>query len=296
MARQKAASAKLQRSNKKTPASRPIWKGSLNFGLVNIPVSLHPLEAADLLDFDLLDRRDFSPVRYRRVNERSGREVPWDEIVKGYEYDKGRYVALSDEDFRSANVDATQSIEITEFVDADQISPIYYDKPYYLEPTKNGRRAYVLLREVLARKRKVGIAKIVIRTRQHLAAVIPQGPLFIVNLMRFPHELRDPIRSERPELDPKHLKVSSQEIKMAERLVESMIGEWNPEKYRDDYREDLLKLIKRKTRTGAIEGAPLREAARPKREGKVVDIMHLLKRSVEQAEKREVPARRRKAG
>jgi DNA end-binding protein Ku len=295
MARQKAASAKLQRSNKKTPASRPIWKGSLNFGLVNIPVSLHPLEAADLLDFDLLDRRDLSPVRYRRVNERTGREVPWDEIVKGYEYEKGQYVAVSDHDFRSANVEATQSIEITEFVGADEISPIYYDKPYYLEPQKNSRRPYVLLREAMARKGKVGIAKIVIRTRQHLAAVIPHGPLLIVNLLRFSHELRENIRSDRPELDPKHLKISTQEIKMAERLIETMIGEWNPEKYRDDYRADLLKVIDRKIKTGATKEVPPPEAPRPKREGKVVDIMHLLRRSVEQAEKREGPARRRKA-
>jgi DNA end-binding protein Ku len=295
MARSKTRLPKGKNPNTKAAGSKPIWKGSLNFGLVNIPVSLHSLEAADLLDFDLLDRRDFSPVRYRRVNEKTGREVPWDEIVKGYEYEKGQYVALSDQDFRSANVDATQSIEIIEFVDADQISPIYYDKPYYLEPPKNARRSYVLLREVMARKGKVGIAKIVVRTRQHLAAVIPQGPYLIVNLMRFSHELRDNIRSHRSELDPKHIEISNQEIKMGERLVETMIGEWNPEKYRDDYREDLLKLIKRKTRTGATKEVSAAEAPRPKRQGKVVDIMHLLKRSVEQAEKKEEPARRRKA-
>lgn len=297
MARPNSRPAKRKNPNRKSPASRAIWKGSINFGLVNIPVALHPLEAPELLDLDLLDRRNFSPVRYRRVNEKNGQEVPWDQIVKGYKYEEGKYVALSEQDFLSANVEATQSIEIIDFVDSAEISPIYYDKPYYLEPAKNGRRAYVLLREVLAKKAKVGIAKIVIRTRQHLAAVIAQGPLLIVSLLRFSHELRDIVHADRPELDPKRLGISDREIKMAERLVETMAGEWNPEKYHDDYREDLLKLIDRKVRRGATKVIePVPEASRSKRQGKVIDIVHLLKRSVEQAQKREEQPRRRKAG
>ena len=171
---------------------RPIWKGTINFGLVNIPVALYSAEADNSIDFDLLDKRDFSRVRYRRVNEKTGREVPWDEIVKGYEYKKGEYVALTDDDFLKANVEATQSIDILDFVDAADISPIYFDKPYYLVPLKNGQRAYALLREVLKRTGKVGIARVVIRTRQHLAALLADGPVLILNLLRFSHELRDP--------------------------------------------------------------------------------------------------------
>ncbi len=142
MARRNSRSAKRQKSNRKKTASRPIWKGSINFGLVTIPVALYPAEAAGPTDFDLLDRRDFSPVRYLRINQKTGQEVLWDKIVKGYQYKEGEYVALTEQDFRSANVEATQSIEITDFVDAAEISPIYYDKPYYLQPLKNGRRAY----------------------------------------------------------------------------------------------------------------------------------------------------------
>jgi DNA end-binding protein Ku len=276
--------------------SRPIWKGSISFGLVNIPVALYSAEVASGMDFDLLDRRDFSRVRYRRVNEKTGREVPWDEIVKGYQFEKGQYVALSDQDFRRANVEATQSIDITVFVDGSRISPIYYDRPYYLAPQKNGKRAYALLREALTRTGKVGIAKVVIRTRQHLAAVFAQGGLLICNVLRFAHELRDPKKIDIPELDAKRLDISEREIKMAEQLVESMSGEWNPEKYRDEYREDLLELIDKKVKTGKTKVVEPQEKRPARREGKVVDIMHLLKRSVEEARKKEEPVRRREAG
>jgi DNA end-binding protein Ku len=168
---------KKSKTTKARSAGRPIWTGTINFGLVNIPVALHSAEANNSIDFDLLDKRDFSRVRYRRVNEKTGREVPWDAIVKGYEYKKGEYVALTDDDFLKANAEATQSIDILDFVDAADISPVYFDKPYYLAPLKNGQRAYALLREVLRRTGKVGIARVVIRTREHLAALLPDGPL-----------------------------------------------------------------------------------------------------------------------
>jgi DNA end-binding protein Ku len=291
-----ARQAKKSKSHTaKKSGSRPIWKGGISFGLVNIPVALYSVEVPGGMDFDLLDRRDFSPVRYRRVSEKTGREVPWEEIVKGYQYEKGRYVALTDEDFERANIEATQTIDITEFVPAGQISPIYYDKPYYLTPQKNGRRAYALLREVMTRTGKVGIAKVVIRTRQHLAAVIVEGPVLVCNLLRFAHELRDPKQLDIPELDTKRMAISEREIKMAAQLVEAMTGEWNPQNYRDEYREDLLELIDKKVKTGRTK--VVRPAGkRPGRaEGKVVDIMHLLKRSVEQAGKKEEASRRRKA-
>ena len=294
MPRQKSNHKKRKAPAKAKSAGRPIWKGTINFGLVSIPVALYSAEADSSIDFDLLDKRDFSRVRYRRVNEKTGREVPWDEIVKGYQYKKGEYVALTDDDFIKANVEATQSIDILDFVDAADISPIYFDKPYYLVPLKNGQRAYALLREVMKRTGKVGIARVVIRTRQHLAALLVDGPLLILNLLRFSHELRDPSALDVPEA--KSAAGSDRELKMAEQLVESMAGKWNPKKYRDEYHQDLLQLIDKKIKSGqtkAIE--PADAAPRPKQQGKIIDIMHLLRQSVEQGHKKNEPSRRRKA-
>jgi DNA end-binding protein Ku len=296
MARRK--STKKKRTSKANGKSRfrPIWKGSIDFGLVNIPVNLYSAEASSRVDFDLLDKRDFSRVRYRRVNEKTGREVPWDQIIKGYQYEKGEYVALGEKDFAEANVEATQSIEIMDFVDAADISPLYYETPYYLEPLKNGRRAYALLREVLKRTGKVGIAKVVIRNRQRLAALIPQGPLLVLNILRYAHELRDASQLELPKTDAQG-EVSNQEIKMAEQLVENMVGDWSPGKYRDEYYEDLLKLIDKKVKAGKTKVVePAREAPRPKREGKVIDIMDLLRQSVKKKQGKEGTTRQRKAG
>ena len=294
MARRKSSKSKKQKNTKAKSGARPIWQGSINFGLVSIPVALYSAEADGSIDFDLLDRRDFSRVRYRRVNEKTGREVPWDEIVKGYEYEKGEYVPLTDDDFLKANVKATQSIDILDFVDGVDISPIYFDKPYYLVPLKNGRRAYALLREVMKRTGKVGIARVVIRSRQHLAALLVDGPMLILNLLRFFHELRDPSALEVPETGS--AAGPNQELKMAEQLVETMAGKWNPKKYRDEYHQDLLQMIDKKIKSGqtkAIE--PAEPARRPKHQGKVVDIMHLLRRSMEQAHKQNEPRRSRKA-
>ena len=285
---------KRKATKAKSAGGRPIWKGTINFGLVNIPVALYSAEADNSIDFDLLDKRDFSRVRYRRVNEKTGREVPWEAIVKGYEYKKGEYVALTDDDFIKANVEATQSIDILDFVDAADISPVYFDKPYYLAPLKNGERAYALLREVLRRTGKVGIARVVIRTREHLAALLPNGPLLILNLLRFPHELRDPSTLDVPETGA--AAGSNQELKMAEQLVETMAGKWNPKKYRDEYHQDLLRLIDKKIKSGQTKAiGPAEAAPRPKPQGKVIDIMHLLRQSMEQAHKKNEPARRRKA-
>jgi DNA end-binding protein Ku len=285
----------------KSGSSRAIWKGSIDFGLVNIPVRLYSAENSNRLSFDLLDKRDFSRIRYRRVNETTGQEVRWDDIIKGYEYKKGEYVALSDADFARANVEATQTISITDFVDASAVSPLYYDKPYYLEPLKNGQRAYVLLREVLHDTGKVGIAKVVIRSREHLAMVLAEGPALILELLRFPDELRDASRLDLPKAASKRTATSAQEIKMAERLVESMVGKWQPEKYRDDYRDDLMKIIDQKVESGKTKVVENTMPIAPRAQrGKVIDIMHLLRESVEQASKRgsrkDERTGRRKAG
>jgi DNA end-binding protein Ku len=292
---------KRKNAESKSGSSRAIWKGSIDFGLVNIPVRLYSAENSNRLSFDLLDKRDFSRIRYRRVNETTGKEVPWDDIIKGYEYKKGEYVALSDADFARANVEATQTISITDFVDASAVSPLYYDKPYYLEPLKNGQRAYVLLREVLHDTGKVGIAKVVIRSREHLAMVLAEGPALILELLRFPDELRDASRLDLPKAASKGTATSAQEIKMAERLVESMVGKWQPEKYRDDYRDDLMKIIDQKVESGKTKVVENTMPAAPRAQrGKVIDIMHLLRESVEQASKRgarkDERTGRRKAG
>jgi DNA end-binding protein Ku len=292
-----ARRSKKKKTNKaRGQGSRParaIWTGSIEFGLVNIPVKLYSAEVPERMNFHLLDRRDFAPVRYRRVNEKTGREVPWDEIVKGYEYDKDEYVALSDKDFNEANVEATQSITISDFVDAADVSPVYFDRPYYWEPLKNGRRAYALLREVLRKTGKAGIAKAVIRSRQHLAMLLADGPRLILNLLRFAHELRDPSRLDVPK-ESKSAKVSAREVDMAEQLVETMTSQWNPEKYRDDYHDDLMKIVDRKIKEGktkVIEAA--KPATRRQERGKVIDIMHLLRQSVKQAGEKEEPRRRK---
>jgi DNA end-binding protein Ku len=279
-------------ARKRARPSHAIWKGSIDFGLVNIPVGVYSAEAPDQVSFDLLDKRDFARVRYRRVNEKTGEEVPWSEIVKGYEYAKDEYVALSDQDFARANIEATQTIEITDFVDAVEVSPVYYDRPYYLAPQKSGRRAYALLREVLSKTGKVGIAKVVIRTRQHLAMLLADGQRLILNLLRFPHELRDYSGLDLPK-SGMNASVSNQEVKMAERLVETMEGKWNPEKYHDEYHDDLMKIIDKKIKSGKTKVIESTAPARPRERGKVIDIMHLLQQSVKQADRKEEPRRRK---
>jgi DNA end-binding protein Ku len=293
MARKK----RLTRSStarKDRATSRAIWKGSIDFGLVNIPVRLYSAESPERVNFDLLDKRDFARIRYRRVNEKTGREVPWEQIIKGYEYDTDQYVALTDEDFVQANVEATQTITITDFVDAHDVSPIYYDKPYFLEASKTGFRAYALLREVLKKTGKVGIAKVVIRTRQHLAMLFADGPRLILNLLRFPNELRDV--SGRESSAKKNAAVSTQEMKMAERLVETMVSEWKPEKYHDEYHDDLMKIIHKKAKAGRTKVIDTtKTVAKEPQRGKVIDIMRLLRQSVKQVDEKAEPSRQRKA-
>jgi DNA end-binding protein Ku len=298
MARRKSSKKKVSTKKSQGKSSgRSIWTGSIDFGLVNIPVKLFSAEApASRIDFDLLDKRDFNRVRYRRVNEKTGEEVDWKQIVKGYQYEKGEYVALSDEDFARANVEASQSIEIMDFVDGADISPLYYETPYYVEPQRNGRRAYALLRDVMKKTGKAGIAKIVLRTRQHLTALMPQGALLVLHTLRYAYELRDASHLDVPQANGKGSAVSPQEIKMAEQLIHAMVGKWNPNKYRDDYHEDLLKLVEKKIKEGKTKVVETTaEAPRPKRQGKVIDIMHLLKQSVQQAQAKEGPKRQRRA-
>jgi DNA end-binding protein Ku len=273
--------------------ARAIWKGSISFGLVNIPVGLYAAETRDEIHFKLLDQKTMSPIHYKRVSEESGKEVPWEETIRGYEFEKGKYVVLSDEDLKRAAPEATQTIDIMDFVNIEEISPLYFDKPYYLAPDSKGTRAYALLREVLRRSAKVGIARVVIRTRQYLAAVVARGDVLTLELMRYAHELRDP-----SELDVPSGKegVSEKELEMAERLVEGMVEAWDPEKYKDEYRKDLMKMIDERVEAGQLESSP-EPAEKPQRaaRGQVVDLMALLKRSVEEgpATAKKAPAKKK---
>src|SRR5215212_4810244 len=199
---------------------RVLWKGAISFGLVHVPVSLYPASRSEGLSFDMIDKRDFAPVGYKRYNKRTGEEIERENIVKGYEYQKGDYVVVTNEDFKQANVEATQTVDIVTFVDAASVAPYYYDTPYYLEPGKRGEKGYTLLREVLRRTDKVGIANVVIRSRQHLAALIPLERMLLMNTLRFSNEMRPIAELNLPEVGPSGL--PEKEIAMAERLVDDM--------------------------------------------------------------------------
>src|SRR6266850_1619669 len=222
---------------------RGLWKGAISFGLVNVPVELYSAHKRSAeLDLTMLDKRDLAPVGYQRVNKASGKEVPWEDVVKGYEYEDGKYVVLSEEDFRRANPEATKTVDIVAFVELAEIAPIYFETPYYLGPGKRGEKAYALLRDAMAKAGKAGIATVVIRTKQYLAALIPRDEALVLNTLRYHKELKKPEDLEIPE-KLKGVKVTSKELEMALRLIEEMADEWQPEKYHDTYHEDLLKSV-----------------------------------------------------
>ena len=262
---------------------RALWKGAVTFGLVEIPVALQSAAAReDVIEFTLLDRRDFAPVGYERVNKRTKEPVPWPDIVKGYEYEKGEYVAFTEEEIRGANPEASQSIDITDFVDASEIESVFWETPYYLEPTNKKSKSYALLRETLSRSGKVGIAKVVIRTRQRLAALAVRGPAIVLNILRYAHELRDPADLEFPKDSAKALGLTEKEVALAEQLVESMTSKWKPEAYGDDYQKDILALVERKVKAGKTHEVEAAAAPRARKaQGDVLDLMPLLKQSVE---------------
>lgn len=256
--------------------ARAIWKGSLSFGLVNIPIALYPATRREELKFRLLRKTDLSPVNYKRVAEKDGKEVPWDQIVKGYEYEKGKYVVLQDEDFQRVDIEATQTVDIQDFVELDEIDPIFFYKPYYLEPQKGGDKAYALLRDALKDSKKVGVAKVVIKTREYLAGVKPEDGALVLELMHFADELADTSKLH----IPKKVEVGKREMTMAKSLIDSMSSKWNPEKYKDDYREALMEVIEQKVEAGGkeIEEKP-RKAPKPT---KVIDLVSVLQKSLEE--------------
>src|SRR5436190_5357268 len=271
-------SAVTDRRSRHEPRSlyvmRAIWKGSISFGLVNIPIALYPATRKEELKFRLLRKKDLSPVNYKRVAAKDGKEVPWDEIVKGYEYEKGKFVVLSDKDFQRVDLEATQTVDIQDFVDLDEIDPMYFYKPYYLEPQKGGDKAYTLLREALSDGKKVGIAKVVIKTRQYLAGVKALKDALVLELMHFAEELAD---AEKLNV-PKKTTVGKREKDMAGALAKSMTSKWDPKKYKDDYREALMEVIEEKVESGGEEiEEKLKEKKTPT---KVIDLVAVLQESL----------------
>lgn len=265
---------------------RPIWKGNISFGLVYIPVTLYPaIEAKSEIHFHLMDNRNHARVRYQRVNEETGKEVPWDEIVKAYEFDKGNYVTVDQKELEQVAAQQFQTVEIEGFIDKAVLASVYFDKPYYLIPDKHGEKGYLLLLETLLKTQKIGIARVVIKTRQHLACLVPYKNALVLNLLRFPDEIRDVTEFQFAKMDLKKQKVSTKEIDMAERLVRNMTLKWNPKKYHDESKKLLRDIIQKKIKKGkGIELEPAKEEVQEGQVGhkaKVVDFMDLLKRSVE---------------
>lgn len=252
-----------------------IWSGSLNFGLVNIPVNLYSATKPETLNFNLLRKEDLSPINYVRVARADGQSVPYTDIVKGYEYKKGDYVVLTEDDFRKADVKKTESVEIIDFVKKDEIDDIYFEKPYYLEPTRGAAKPYALLVEALRRSGKVGIARFVMRSREHLGVVRPHDDLLILEQLRFDSEIRPVADLKIPEVEEKNAK----EIDMALKLIDQMTEHFNPKDYKDTYNEELLEIIEEKAEKGTV---------RPRgEEPKVTDFANLmeeLKKSLKEAQ------------
>jgi DNA end-binding protein Ku len=265
--------------------ARGLWNGAISFSLIHIPVSLHTAARAHELDLNLLDKRDFAPVGYQRYNKATGKVVEWNDVVKGYEYEKGEYVVLTDEDFRRANVEASRTIDIQTFVDRDAIAPYYFDTPYFLMPDKNGERVYSLLREALEQSKKLAVATFVLRSRQHVAALMPVDKIIVLNTLRYQAEIQ-PHPDVAAAVAKKSNGAGGRELTMALKLVDEMTEKWKPEVFSDTYRDDLLKRIEQKVKAGQTHTLtePEQEAeARPTGGGKVVDLMSLLERSLEQS-------------
>jgi len=274
--------------------AKPIWTGAISFGLLHIPVQLMPAERRTELKFHMLDARDKHRVRYERLNAETGKPVPWKEVVKAYEYEKGSYVVLEEEDLRNAAPQSKESVDIESFVDLDQISPKHFEKPYYLVPARKAEKGYVLLRETLRELGKAGLARVVIRTRESLALVFAEGEALVMLLMRFPAELIPAEEYQFPEKSARGFKLSARELDMARQLVGSMSADWQPEEYKDEFRERLNEVIRQRIgKKKVVRSAAPESAEEPGAATNVVDFMSLLKKSLDQG--RRTPAKKRAA-
>jgi len=256
---------------------RAIWKGNISFALVSIPISLFSATRKSELSFHYLHKKDMSPVSYKRFCDAENAEVPWEDITRGYEYEKDQYVEITDEDLDKADVELTKTIQIQEFVQEEEIDPVYFDKPYYLEPQKGGERAYALMRDALAQSKKVGIAKVVLKSREHLAAVKSVGNMLTLQTMRFSHEIVDAGSLNLPA----KADISKKEMDLANTLIDSMSDKFDPNRYKDDYYDKVLEIIQMKV-SGVAPQAPAPKGPAPT---KVVDLMEILKQSLTETKK-----------
>ncbi|KQW59272.1 Ku protein [Variovorax sp. Root411] len=271
--------------SKKSPAPRVLWKGAISFGLVHIPVALYSATTDHGIDFDWLDKRTMDPVGYKRINKRTGKEIAREQIVKGIEYEDGEYVVLSDQEIAAAYPKTTQTIEIETFVPANGIPFVYLERPYYVAPINRGAKVYALLRETLQRSERVGVARVVIQTKQHLAVLVPVGPGLVLNLLRWGADIRPWADLPLPSEDAKKAGLSERELKMAEQLVADMSAEWDPDGFKDEFKDEILRLVDRKVKAGQTETVTQPEPEEDQRSGagsgaKIIDLTELLQRSL----------------
>ncbi|MFA7504494.1 MAG: Ku protein [Burkholderiaceae bacterium] len=261
--------------------ARPIWSGALSFGLLNIPVSLMPGERRTDLSFRMLDSRDRKPIRFERVNADTGEEVPWKEIVKAFEYDKGSYVVIEKEDIAAAAPETHESVDVEAFVEASSINLRFFEKPYILVPGKKAEKGYVLLRETLRRTGKVGIARVVVRTREYLCAVMPEDDALILILLRYPQELVDLADYKLPSGKSSDYRLAPRELAMAEQLIDSMTADWKPDSYHDEFRERLLAIIQKRIKSAGATTRLEEPEHHEEAATNVVDFMSLLQQSLD---------------
>ena len=278
--------------------ARPIWKGFITFGLVNIPVILYPAEKRQDIQFKMVDSRDKAKIHYKRINEETGKEVPWSDVAKGYEYEDNNFIIIKEEDIKAISGEHSKTIEIDSFIDIDSLDYVYFDKPYYLVPDKKGDKGYVILRETLKDTKKIGIAKVIIHTREYLAALMPYENALVLNLLRYDQELRKIADLDLPKGNLKTYKINTKELEIAKQLVASMTTKWHPETYHDVFRETLRKWIDEKIEH--IGEKPSRKKAKnePIRTPKanVINFVDLLKKSLEQQKpKKHSAAKKRKS-
>jgi len=277
--------------------SRTLWKGAITFGLVHIPVGLHTASIEQGVDFDWLDKRSMDPVGYKRINKKTGKEIDKDDIVKGVEYEDGKYVVISPDEIAAAYPRTTQTIEIQRFIDANEIPFVYLERPYYVAPINKGQKVYALLREVLIKTGKVGLAKVVIATKQHLAVLVPSGKALVLNLLRWGDEVKSLEGLDLPAAGIKGANVTAAEMKMAEQLVGDMSGRWDPEDFKDEFKHAVMKIVEKKVKAGDTETVIQPEEEAPEEGSNVIDLTELLQRSLKgsKATKANAPAPRKRS-
>ncbi|MDY7548239.1 Ku protein [Glaciimonas sp. Gout2] len=280
-----------------TASKRVLWKGAISFGLVHIPIALHSATAEQGLNFDWLDKRSMDPVGYKRINKKTGKDVDKENIVKGFEYEDGQYVILSQEEIAAAYPKSTQTIEIESFVDAGDIPFLYLERPYYVSPINKGAKVYALLREVLIKTGKVGIAKVVIQTKQHLAVLMPCGPALVLDLLRWGTEVRNWDELDLPEEGIKASGISEKEMTMGEQLVRDMSAKWNPEDFTDSFKEQILQLVEDKVKAGQTETVSHidKEPGESSASARIYDLTEMLQRSLSNMGKSAKPIAKPKA-